>query len=110
MSRRLEREFFDGCEGTIFTIVATGIPGAMDQPFGPIEIELTEAEDRSTDVIDAFSLLFRGARELEFRQANYRLQHPEIGEIDLFLVPIMDPRPKDDRICYQGIVSRFQDE
>ena len=109
MVERAERAHFEGREAASFTIVATGIPGEMDQPFGPVEVELTDVEDRSTEFIDAFSLLFRGPREKEFRQANYRLQHAEIGEVDLFLVPIMDPIPRDDRICYQAIISRFQE-
>ena len=108
MRHPVEIGLFEGREGTCFTIVGTGIPGAMDQPFGPIEIELTQVEDRSTDIVDAFSLLFRGDREQEFGQANYRLQHSEIGEVDLFLVPIMDPMPRDDRLCYQSIVNRFK--
>ena len=110
MNQRPEREHFEGHEGSRFTIVGTGVPGAMDQPFGPIEIELTDVEDRSSGIIDAFSLLFRGPREQEFRQANYRLAHPDAGEVDLFLVPIMDPMPRDDRICYQAIISRFVEE
>jgi len=105
---RPERELFAGREGSTFTVVATGIPGAIDRPFGPVDLELTEVEDRSTGVVDAFSLLFRGPREREFGQSNYRLTHPEFGEVDLFLVPIMDPQPRDDRVCYQAIVNRLR--
>jgi len=108
MTTRVEHELFVGHEGSSFTIVATGIPGALDQPFGPIEIELAKVEDRSTDIVDAFSLIFRGARDQEFGQANYLLQHPQIGEVELFLTPIMDPMPRDDRLCYQSIVNRLK--
>ena len=102
-------ETFAGHEGSTFTVVGTGVPGAMDQPFGPVELELTDVDDRSSQMVDAFSLLFRGPRDREFGQANYRLNHEAIGEVDLFLVPILDPKPRDDRVCYQSIISRLKE-
>ena len=107
MTEKLKRGAFEGLEGTTFKVVGTGIPGAMDVPFGPVEIELTDVVDLSKGIVDAFSLLFRGPREQEFGQANYRLRHGVLGEINLFLVPILDPRPRDARVLYQAIVSRF---
>ncbi len=101
-------EMFAGQEGSMFTVVATGIPGALDRPFGPVELELTKTEDLSTDVIDGFSLFFRGPREQEFLQANYRLKHETIGKVDLFLVPVLDPLPPDNRVLYQAIISRLK--
>ena len=35
-----------------------------------------------------FSLLFRGPVDCEFPQAIYRLEHDELGRLDLFLVPL----------------------
>ena len=106
-------ETFAGHEGAVFTVTGTGIFGTTDhpiEPFGPVELELTRVEGRSRPGIDAFSLLFRGPREQEFGQANYLLANDAIGEVNLFLVPILDPRPIDDRICYQAIFSRLLDE
>ena len=103
-----ERALFAGRERSTFTVVATGIPGSIDRPFGPVDLELVDVENRSTDVVNAFALLFRGPRHQEFGQSNYRLSHPEFGEVDLFLVPIMDPQPRDDRVCYQAIVNRLR--
>ena len=105
----LHRERFAGHEGSIFTVVKTGIPGALDVPFGPVELELTAVEDLTRGPVDAFSLLFRGPRDKEFGQGNYRLGHQTIGSVDLFLVPILDPQPRDTRICYQAIVSRLKE-
>ena len=68
MPQRPVYELFAGREGSTFTVVATGIPGALDQAFGPVELELTEVMDLSTDTISGFSLLFRGARDQEFGQ------------------------------------------
>ena len=100
---------FAGHEGSTFVAAGTGIPGEMDQPFGPVDLELTSVEDRSNKAVDAFSILFRGPREQEFGQGNYRLKHETLGEVDLFLVPILDPEPRDDRICYQAIISRLKE-
>ncbi len=111
MTANLTRETFAGHIGETFTVIGTGIPDTVDcpfGPFGPVDLELTDVEDRSQAAIDAFSLLFRGAREQEFGQANYRLTHASIGEINLFLVPILDPQPVDHRICYQAIFSRLR--
>ena len=108
MSHGLSKEVFLGHEGSTFTVIGTGIPGAMDRAFGPVDLELTVVEDRSSGVIDAFSVLFRGPREQEFGQANYRLKHAVLGEVDLFLVPILDLQPLDDRVCYQAVISRLR--
>lgn len=108
MPDRLDPEAFADHEGSTFTVVGTGIPGVMDQPFGPVDLELTTVKDLSTSAVEVHSLLFRGPREQEFGQANYRLKHLALGEIDLFLVPILDPRPPDNRVLYQSIISRFK--
>ena len=108
MPQRPVYELFAGREGSTFTVVATGVPGAIDRVFGPVKVELTEVRDLSTDVVSGFSLLFRGPRQQPFDQANYRLLHEDIGEVELFLVPILDPRPVDDRILYQSIVNRLK--
>ena len=109
MPQRPVYELFAGREGSTFTVVATGIPGAIDRTFGPVELELTNVRDLSTRAVSGFSLLFRGPREQQFGQANYRLTHRDIGEVELFLVPILDPRPVDERTLYQAVVSRLKE-
>ena len=109
MADRLHRAAFDDHRGSTFTVVATGIPGALDRPVAPVELELTGIEDRSTDEVEAFSLFFRGPRQRLFDQGNYRLRHEALGEVDLFLVPILDPRPPDDRIAYQAVFCRLRE-
>ena len=108
LSETLSGETFAGHEGSTFTVVGTGIPGVMDQTFGPVDLELTGVEDLSSEPVEAFSILFRGPREQEFDQGNYRLEHKTLGEVNLFLVPILDPQPSDDRICYQAVISRLK--
>ncbi len=63
MPERPVRELFAGREGSTFIVVVTGVPGAIDRP---IELEMTEVKDLSTDATSGFSLLFRGPREQPF--------------------------------------------
>lgn len=105
----LDRKAFAEHVGSTFTVVKTGIPGSLDVPFGPVELDLTRVEDLTRENVDAFSLLFRGPRDKEFGQATYRLDHKRLGRVDLFLVPILDPQSHvDSRVCYQAIVSRLR--
>ena len=58
-----------------------------------IEVKLTEAEPIGSPRPDAarrqpFSLVFTGPQQPLLPQAIYRLEHPEMGELDIFLVPI----------------------
>ena len=108
MMSQVRREDFIGRVGSLFDVVGVGTPGDTGRPFGPVPIELTDVRDLSSGSVDAFSLLFRGPRTQEFGQCSYRLIHETIGEVELFLVPILDPAPQDDRVCYQSIISRLR--
>ena len=44
--------------------------------------------DREEGQREAFSLIFHGPAEPFFPQALYRVSHAEIGDLDLFLVPL----------------------
>ncbi|MBU0595154.1 hypothetical protein KJ567_00515 [Candidatus Bipolaricaulota bacterium] len=109
MTERLERTTFEGHEGTLFTAVKTGRTGVTDHDIGPVDLTLAKVEDRSNDAIDAFSCLFHGPKAQELGQATYRLTHDVLGEIDLFLVPVLDPGSDGTTVCYQFIVSRLKE-
>jgi hypothetical protein len=54
-----------------------------------IAVELVEvSEPRLSRRTEAFSLVFRGPSSTFLQQAMYRFQHAEIGDLDLFIVPI----------------------
>jgi hypothetical protein len=58
-----------------------------------LDVELTEAEAAGEPRPglpreQAFSLVFTGPPEPVLPQALYRLEHPEMGRLDIFLVPI----------------------
>jgi hypothetical protein len=71
----------------------------------PVEIELTEIKDRSTNLMECFFLFFRGAKDRKIRQNTYRITHPAIGEFMLFLGPV--DIKKMDGIYYQAVFNRF---
>jgi hypothetical protein len=52
-------------------------------------LELTGIEDlRSTPGNEQFSLFFLGSPEMPAQQGVYHLEHPALGPLDLFLVPV----------------------
>jgi hypothetical protein len=58
----------------------------------PLELRLAECDALGEPVTAGgrrpFSLLFTGPREPILRQAIHRLDHPELGAVELFLVPL----------------------
>ena len=62
----------------------------------PLELELIQVSNlgREPDPTDdlvkrwAFAVVFRGPNEPILSQRIYPLQHPEMGQLDLFLVPV----------------------
>jgi uncharacterized protein DUF6916 len=53
-----------------------------------------------------FSLVFRGPLEPVLPQRVVQLQHPRLGELDLFLVPIAK---EAQGIMYQAVFNRFRE-
>ena len=49
-----------------------------------------------------FSLVFRSPPGAPMPQRIYRLQHEELGQLELFLVPI---GPDADGMCYEAVFS-----
>ena len=58
------------------------------------EVELVEVTEipREPNGRAPFSLLFQGDREQTLPQAIYRVEHPQLGALDIFLVPIAPGR------------------
>lgn len=56
----------------------------------PFEVELIEISESAGGTASRaqFSLVFRGGPDLPLRQRIYRVEHDELGALDLFLVPI----------------------
>ena len=92
MSELKTREMFEPHLGTRFMIHAFGDGETQAQ----IEVELMEANElppSSTDPKhglrqDPFSLIFRGPQDALLQQGTYKFQHEELGELEMFLVPV----------------------
>ena len=81
--------------GTTFTIEASpaGVPLVLDS--------VTTLDDR-TGGRDPFSLLFRGPAEPLLPQSIQRLEHAELGVLEIFIVPLA---PDAGGARYEAIFS-----
>src|SRR5271165_277620 len=71
------------------------------------ELELTEVTDSSNAQLQQFSLIFTGTVSPCLRQGMHTLVHPEIGNCELFLVPL---GPDVAGMRYEAVFSRFINE
>lgn len=61
----------------------------MDNPEIALSLRLVEVNDRSKPPRqETFVLLFHGPAQYFLPQGIHKLNHPTLGEIDLFLVPV----------------------
>jgi hypothetical protein len=68
------------------------------------ELELTGITDCSNAKIEQFSLIFTGIPSPWLPQGMYTLAHPQMGEHELFLVPI---GPDASGMRYEVVFSRL---
>jgi hypothetical protein len=73
-----------------------------------LEVELVEVSDHSNEHIDGFSVIFRGPLENVFHQDTYKVTHNKMGEISLFLGPII--YGKTDATYYESVFSRLKEK
>jgi hypothetical protein len=72
------------------------------------ELQLLEANDLASSrgaKTEAFSVIFRGARDRIIKQGTYTVSHPGLGEFQLFLVPVL---PVKDGAYYEAIFNRLK--
>lgn len=61
----------------------------MDDPSGSFDLKLVEVNDRTKSPRqEVFALHFHGPSRHFMQQGIHRLKHSQLGEIDLFLVPV----------------------
>jgi hypothetical protein len=73
----------------------------------PVELELIEVKGWTTQPeeqqgMERFSLIFRGPSDIFVPQNIYRLAHEQMGELDIFLVPIA---PESDGFRYEAVFN-----
>jgi len=89
------RTEFAGCMGTTFRVHAS--------EEGREAVTLIDVKELgSSGPREQFSLVFRGGQGEHLRQRTYRMEHEELGLIDLFLVPI---GPDDEGMRYQAVFA-----
>jgi hypothetical protein len=78
----------------------------------PVELELVEVKDyvpqsNEPGGMERFSLFFYGPKEIMLKQGTFTLEHPAMGEVVLFMVPIgLDQRG----FRYEVVFNYFKDE
>jgi len=78
----------------------------------PIDLTLVAVDSRPSEAheqagMERFSVFFMGAREFVLPQATYRLAHPQMGEFELFLVPIGQ---EPDGFRYEAIYNYYKSD
>ena len=97
MSEHVTRAAFEPHLNTLFRLNVEGGEA--------LDLELVEANDKTPERFDGeqFSLIFRGPSEVYFEQQICPLEHPALGRLDLFLVPV-DQR--EDGFYYEAFFNR----
>ncbi|MBB1060840.1 DUF6916 family protein [Marilutibacter spongiae] len=93
----LTLQHFAGCLNETFSASMSD----MDVPF--VLVEARPVQDAPANAARApFSLLFRNASAFLFPQQTYRMHHPRVGEVGIFLVPVAQER---DGFLYQAVFN-----
>lgn len=79
----LDHETFERHAGERFTLRAGD--GALELTLSSVTAGVAPADPQART---PFSLVFEGPAEPVAGQATYRLEHPELGALDVFVVPI----------------------
>lgn len=100
MSEHLTRKAFEPHLNTTFRIDFEGGDA--------IDLELVEVNDKTPERFEGeqFSLIFKGPPDLYFEQQICPMEHPSMGRLVLFLVPIDQ---KKDGFYYEAFFNRAAD-
>ena len=73
---------------------------------GPtIDLRLVQFDEHVSDAVqENYSLLFRAPSDAPPAQNVFRLEHPVLGAMDLFLVPV---KKDDNGLYYEAVFNRF---
>jgi hypothetical protein len=70
-----------------------------------IELEVIAVQDLgTTEKQERFSIIFRGPNDIFLHQAIHRLEHEQLGTLELFLVPI---GKADEGFEYEAAFNRL---
>ena len=96
----LTRTSFEPHQNTLFRLAQEDAPA--------LDLELIEVTDKTPAGFEGeqFSLLFKGASDAPLHQQTYTMQHDEMGEVALFLVPV---GKQEDGLLYEAFFNRADD-
>jgi hypothetical protein len=77
-----------------------------------IELTLVSVIPRTIEAneqagMERFSAMFMGPLEIFIPQQTYRLSHPEMGEFDIFLVPL---GPDGEGFRYEAVYNYYRED
>lgn len=78
-----------------------------DESFA-LDAELIEANEiQSSPTQEQFSIIFRGPAEPPLTQGIHKIEHDQIGTLELFLVPVGED---DEGLYYEAYFNRLIEE
>lgn len=94
----LTLEHFSGCVNETFSAAIND----GEVPFVLVEARMLDKVPAVPGARVPFSLLFRNGSAFLFPQQTYRMRHPRVGDIGIFLVPIARER---EGFLYQAVFN-----
>jgi hypothetical protein len=92
------RDDFASCVNTEFALAASESKEHLP------DLTLSQVSDlRSSGPFETFSLLFQGPGDQLLPQQIYPLQHPRLGSLEIFLVPVSRDQAA---IYYEAVFTR----
>jgi len=74
----------------------------------PVELELTQVSELKVyPQQEEFSVVFRGPSDIFLTQGIHTLTHPEMGQFELFMVPI---RQDEQGFYYEAVFNRVHEQ
>lgn len=101
MPEPLRHDAFAARVGEAFTVMA-------DAQALALELVEVRAIGAATSGRQPFSLLFRGPQAPRLTQRTHPLRHPELGALEVFLVPVGPDAvegPDGRGMCYEGVFN-----
>lgn len=98
-------QVFEPHLGSCFQIMVNGKP-ALDLTLADVEDQTIAGQTRDASIrSQPFSLIFHGPLSPVAGQAAYQLEHPVLGTVTIFLVPIGPDRQSPQTMQYQAIFN-----
>ncbi|MCP4678237.1 MAG: hypothetical protein GY854_22530 [Deltaproteobacteria bacterium] len=100
MVKNLKKDSFEPHLNTVFKVHAA--------PEEAVEVELVEVTAHEREHLESFDVIFRGPEDKPLGQDTYRIEHADMGERELFLVPVI-PKQGEAGMFFQASFSRLRE-